>query len=260
MYGIVKCLPTSRRNSSSRHLAQPVEVVDHDRRVRAVEVEEALELGADRGDVRLERLPVEQVPLGRRPRRVADHPGPAADERDRPAAVALEVEQPEDRHEVADVERGSRRVEPVVGGDRAAGRESRRRDRASRRGACRASAARRGVPAGRPRAARPPPPSRPPSQARNPSRLDVRSRGRPTDDPYAIVRADMQTSLARRQRHRRLGIRQAASRIVRPQADRDRTPDHPLRRLRWSPERSDCSGSSPPTPTTARACRTRRPR
>ena len=53
----------------------------------------------------VERLGVEQVPLGRAARRVADHPGPAADHRDRPAAEALEAEQPEDRDEVADVER-----------------------------------------------------------------------------------------------------------------------------------------------------------
>ena len=46
-------------------------------------------------------------------------PGSAADERDGPAAVALELEQPEDRHEVADVERRPGRIEAVVARDRA---------------------------------------------------------------------------------------------------------------------------------------------
>ena len=69
------------------------------------EVEEPLELAADRGDVALERLAVEQVALGRPPGRVADHARAAADERDRPTAMTLEAEQPEDRHQVPDVER-----------------------------------------------------------------------------------------------------------------------------------------------------------
>ena len=57
---------------------------------------------------------VEQVALGRGPRRVADHPGPAAHQGDRPATVALEVEQAEDRDQVADVERRPGRVEADV--------------------------------------------------------------------------------------------------------------------------------------------------
>ncbi len=69
------------------------------------EVEEPLELAAQGRDVRLERLAVEQVPLGRAAGRIADHAGPAADHGDRPAAEPLEPQQPEDRHEVADVER-----------------------------------------------------------------------------------------------------------------------------------------------------------
>ena len=88
-------------------------------------------------------------------RRVADHARAAADERDRPAAEALELEQPEDRHEMADVERVGGRIEADVGGDRAA--------RASRAGspgvvACedaRASRARRGGPSSRPASAPP---------------------------------------------------------------------------------------------------------
>ena len=101
------------------------------------EVEEALELApGSPATFALELLAVEQVALGRAARRVADHPRPAADERDRPAAVPLEVEQAEDRDEVADVERRPGRIEPVVGRDRPAGRQARRRARASSRGAC----------------------------------------------------------------------------------------------------------------------------
>ena len=124
MYGTVKCLPVSRRKSISDSSPEPVEVVDQDRPVRAGrEVEEPLELAADRRDVGLERLAIEQVPLGRAPRRVADHPGPAADQRDRPAPEPLQPEQPEDRDQVADVERVRGRVEADVAGDRPARRE-----------------------------------------------------------------------------------------------------------------------------------------
>ena len=96
------------------------------------EVEEPLELAADPGHVGREGLAVEQVPLRRSPGRVADHPGPATDHRDRPAAEPLEPEQPEDRHEVADVERRPGRIEPDVAGDRriageAGGQPGRRR-------------------------------------------------------------------------------------------------------------------------------------
>ena len=49
-----------------------------------LEVEEPLELGPDAGHVHGQGLAIEQVPLGGRARRVADHPGPAADQQ-RPA-------------------------------------------------------------------------------------------------------------------------------------------------------------------------------
>ena len=77
----------------------------------------------------LERLAVEQVPLRRAARRVADHPGPAADERDRAPAEALEAQEPEDRDQVADVERVGGRVETDVAGDRATGRQAVRQPR-----------------------------------------------------------------------------------------------------------------------------------
>ena len=87
------------------------------------EVEEPFQLATDRGDVPLERRPVEQVPLRRATRRVADHPRPAADESDRPPTEALEAQEPEDRHQVADVERVVRRVETDVACDRTTGRQ-----------------------------------------------------------------------------------------------------------------------------------------
>ena len=92
-----------------RQRSEPVEVVDHDRARVGREVEEPLELDPDGRDVGFERGDVEQVALGGTARRVADHARPATDDRERPAAEALQAEQPEDRHEVADVERRARR-------------------------------------------------------------------------------------------------------------------------------------------------------
>ena len=92
----------------------------------AREVEEVLELPPDRLDVREPAVSrSRRHALRRSTGRVADHAGAAAEQRDRQAAVPLELEQPEDRHEVADVERRSGRIEADVAGDRAAGREPR---------------------------------------------------------------------------------------------------------------------------------------
>ncbi len=119
MYGIVKCLPTSRRKSSIAMLPEPVVVVhDPSRRRTRAEVKEPLELDPDGGRVGDDLRPTQEVPLGGLPGRIADHPGPAAHDDDRSPAVALDVDETEDRHEVADVERRAARVEPVVGGDR----------------------------------------------------------------------------------------------------------------------------------------------
>jgi hypothetical protein len=88
-----------------RHRSQPVEVVDHQRLPRAGrEVEVSLELAADPGDVGLQGRLVEQAALGRSSRRIADHAGRAADEGDRSSAVALQLEEPEDRHQVPGVQ------------------------------------------------------------------------------------------------------------------------------------------------------------
>ena len=119
MYGTEKCLPMSRRNSSSAELRQPLAVVDHLRLVgRRREVDEALELRADGRRIGSNLFVVEQVALARLARRVADHARPATDDHERRAACALEVGEHEDLDEVAHVERARRRVEADVAGDR----------------------------------------------------------------------------------------------------------------------------------------------
>ena len=147
-------------------------------------------------DIRLERVAVEQVALGRAPGRVADHPGPAADQCDRPAAEPLEPQQAEDRDEVADVERVARRIEPVVAGDRRAGRRAAPPGRASWRAGCPATRAR---PAG---------PSRcqvPAARHRHDAEVvSTREAARERSFTAPMLSCgQMQTSLARRQRHRR---------------------------------------------------------
>ena len=130
MYGTVKCLPMSRRKSISDSGPEPVEVVDHDRARRpGVKSRNRSSWPRIAATFASSVVAIEQVPLGRPPGRIADHPRPAADERDRAAAEALQPEQPEDRDEVADVERVGRRVEPDVAGDRPAGRQTRRQAR-----------------------------------------------------------------------------------------------------------------------------------
>src|SRR5439155_4681768 len=94
--------------------------------LRPGEVQEALELDADRGGIRLDRRAIQQVALGRTARWIADHAGPPTDEYHGTTAVALEVDEAEDRHEVPDVEPRRRWIEAVVAGDRAARRQSRR--------------------------------------------------------------------------------------------------------------------------------------
>ena len=200
-------LPDVAQELQHRQLAQPVEVVDHDGGVRALEREEALQLRADSREVRLERRAIQQVPLGGGARRVADHAGAAADEHDRPAAALLEVDEGRDRHEVADVERRTGRVEPVVGGNLAAGRQAggERRRRIVEEASPAQLVEEAGQAVGRSiggvarRRGRH-------SERAEASRPEARGVADRTS-PHAIVHADMQTSLARRQRHRRLGTR-----------------------------------------------------
>ena len=86
-----KCLPTSRRNSSSVELREPVVVVRQAAARPAVEVEEALELRAQRSSPLGDDVVRVQRALGGLAARVADQPGAAADEGDRPVAGALEA-------------------------------------------------------------------------------------------------------------------------------------------------------------------------
>ena len=115
----------SRRKSTSVQRVQPRRVVAHARRVRSLEVEEPLELAADAVRVRRDLLGREQLPLRRLPARVADHPRPATDERDRPMTEALQMHEHHDRHEAAHVQAVPRRVESDVRRHRPAGQRCR---------------------------------------------------------------------------------------------------------------------------------------
>jgi hypothetical protein len=84
---------------------QPVGVVRDARSVLArAEIEEPLQLGADAGDVPLDLLAREQDALLGFAARIADHPGAAADDRDRRVAESLQPRKPHHREQRADVE------------------------------------------------------------------------------------------------------------------------------------------------------------
>ena len=209
------------------------------RRVRRRrEVEEALELGADRRrrSPRASRGRAGSArptcPTGRRSSRCP----PPTSATGRPP-WRWRWSKPDDRHEVADVERRPGRVEPVVAGDRPAGRQPRRQTRRRRRGACPASAARRGGP-GRPSAE----PHRPPPSvttavtgAAGRAVSTGRSRGgRPRPLCYRAARhADQPRAAAAPSAQPRHRGRPRGSSAVRRIRDRD--PDRPLR---WSSSRS----------------------
>ena len=94
-------------------MAQPVRVVEQ-QGATVGEVEELAQLGADRLEVALDGLEVEQLPLVLLAARVADHAGAAAGEGDGPVARFLESPQRAQLHEVAHVEAVGRRVEAGV--------------------------------------------------------------------------------------------------------------------------------------------------
>ena len=185
------------------------------------EVEEPLELAADRGDVGLERLAVEQVPLattgptGRRSSRSRRRRAPPAARRGAGAGAA--------RRSGPGGRRGATagRVEADVAGDRPAGGQAGRQAR--RRRVQHAPPLELGEESAEARAGV--------ASARRRHRLarravSTREAQRPViHDPYAIVRPDMQTSLARRQRHRRaLQRRPAGTRRIDLRSDRHRHP------------------------------------
>ena len=101
--------------------AGPVEVVRDERAGRrAVELHEPLELAPDPvGPLGDGRDAVERALA--RVARIADHPGGAAREHDRPGARLLEPAQREQRDEVARVQAGRGRVEPAVEREHARG-------------------------------------------------------------------------------------------------------------------------------------------
>ena len=109
-------LPVVAEEVDEGHLPEPVVVVEDDALPRVLEVEEALQLGADARRVRLEGLLPLEVPLLALPGRVADHAGRAPDEGDDPVAGPLEAHEERDHHEVPQVHRGGRGVEAAVDG------------------------------------------------------------------------------------------------------------------------------------------------
>ncbi len=86
-------------------LAQPVVIVDHDRVGRAVtERQEAFEHPADRSDVGVDAVIVEQLAAFILARRIADLGGAAAHDDDGLVPGLLQAAQQHDQHEVADME------------------------------------------------------------------------------------------------------------------------------------------------------------
>jgi hypothetical protein len=98
--------------------AEPVGVVDDRRRVVGrAEIEEAFELRPHAGDIDTDLFGRQEIPLLRLAARIADHPGAAADERDRRVTELLEAGQAHHGEQVADVQARRRRVEADVGRD-----------------------------------------------------------------------------------------------------------------------------------------------
>src|SRR6266849_5820854 len=94
MYGIVKCFPTSRSQSMRRTSPSQSRLST----IRAPRVPEK-----SRNRSSCERLAIQEVPFRGAARRVADHPRTAPDESHGASTVPLELEEAEDRDEVARV-------------------------------------------------------------------------------------------------------------------------------------------------------------
>ena len=187
-----------------------------------------------------------------RPGRVADHPRPAADQRDRPAAVALELEQPEDRDEVADVERrprtGRSRCSRRSAGRSRDGRQARRR----RRGACPASRARRA--ASRARGAVAAEPGRARVTARLGRAVSTRPEEGLTTTPMLSCGPTCRPASRGASAIGALGTARRPRGSAAVRAVRHRDPDPPLRGLPRCRPGGLGRRSPPPTTTTARAC------
>jgi hypothetical protein len=83
---------------------KPVDVIAHQRRLRAVKVEEPFELRADPARVALDLVRREQLTLLTLAGWVTDEPCPATHQRDRPVSVPLQMNEPHHRDETSDVE------------------------------------------------------------------------------------------------------------------------------------------------------------
>ena len=102
-----------------RHRCRPLGVVDQGRRVALrAEVQEALQLRLDRGDVVVEFLACEQVALLGAAARVAHHAGSAPGQGEHPMTGVLETTETDLTEEMSDVQRISRRIEADVDADR----------------------------------------------------------------------------------------------------------------------------------------------
>ena len=110
------------QETDEAHLAEPVAVVQHARRVRAPEVEKARDHRADPVDVVLDLRFGQQRALLRFPARIADHAGRAAHHRDHAMAGELEpAERGEQRQQASDVQAVGGRDKAGVQGELALG-------------------------------------------------------------------------------------------------------------------------------------------
>ena len=110
----VKCLPTSRRNSSVEMVPSQSALL---RRSALVEVEELAQLGPDALEVALDGLEGEQLALVLLAAGVADHAGAAAGQRDGPVPGLLEAAERAELEQAAHVEAVGARVEAGVDGE-----------------------------------------------------------------------------------------------------------------------------------------------
>ncbi len=115
----VKCLPTSRRKSSSGIGAS--QSVLSTMTGAGSGSSEALELGPDAGRVGRDLLGRQERALGPLAARVADPRGAGAEQDDRPVPVRLEQAQHQHADQAPDVEAVGRHVDAVVDGEPLAG-------------------------------------------------------------------------------------------------------------------------------------------
>src|SRR5215212_3348223 len=97
-----------------RQRHQPVGIVSHLRGVAAGEIEEMLELLAHRARVRLDGFRGVKLTLGSLATRIANEPRSTAHYDEWTMTCALEVHQPHDRNEVADMHARRARIEAAV--------------------------------------------------------------------------------------------------------------------------------------------------